>query len=62
MVNEPGRPGEADWDYEMRLTRYSSVFPARFAVEVAPGALARLGVKPGDQFGFDALSLKRRVR
>lgn len=62
MINEPRRPGESDWDYEDRLTRYSSRFPARFAVEVAPGTFERLGVRTGDVFEFDAAALKARAR
>lgn len=62
MKNEPRNPGESDIDYEQRLTRYSSRFPARFAVEVRAGTLQRIGVKAGDVVELDAAGLKKRAK
>jgi uncharacterized membrane protein (UPF0127 family) len=62
MAVEPREPGESDIAYEVRLRRYPSRFPARFAVEVAGGTLGRLGVKAGDQVVLDTEGLKRRAR
>jgi uncharacterized membrane protein (UPF0127 family) len=59
---EPRREGESQFDYEMRLKRYPSRFPAQFAVETAGGRLAALGVKEGDRIEFDAEALKRRAQ
>jgi len=44
----PRAPGEAEFDYEARLHPYPSALPAHFAVEVAGGRLAELGVRSGD--------------
>lgn len=62
MPVEPRADGESDFAYEQRLTRYSSRFPAQFAVELAGGTLEGLAVKPGDQPRFDVEGLKRRAR
>lgn len=48
--------------YENRLKRYSSRFPAHFVVEIKAGSIEKLGVKEGDQLGFDAAALKKRAR
>lgn len=63
MVPEaPQADGEDALAYEMRLKRYGSGFPARFAVEVAGGTLGELGLKIGDQIEFDVAGLKARAR
>ncbi len=59
---EPRREGESEFQYEMRLKRYPSRFPAQFAVETAGGRLASLGVKEGDKIEFDAEALKARAQ
>jgi hypothetical protein len=59
---EPRREDETEFQYEMRLKRYPSRFPAQFAVETAGGRLAALGVKEGDRIEFDAEALKRRAQ
>ncbi|MGP1309361.1 MAG: DUF192 domain-containing protein [Phycisphaerales bacterium] len=58
----PQREGETDIQYEYRLKRYPSRFPAQFAVETAGGRLAALGLKEGDKIQFDVEGLKRRAR
>ncbi len=62
MKNEPRNPGESDSDYENRLERYPSRFASRFALELRPGTLDRLGVKPGDLLELDTESLKKRAK
>jgi uncharacterized membrane protein (UPF0127 family) len=59
---EPRREDETEFQYEMRLKRYPSRFPAQFAVETAGGRLASLGVKEGDRMEFDTEGLKRRAQ
>ncbi len=57
MAVDRRRPGESDWAYERRLTRYRSAEPVRIVLEFAGGTLAEMGVEPGDRFegDFDAL-------
>jgi uncharacterized membrane protein (UPF0127 family) len=50
---------ETDFEYENRLKRYSSRFPAQFAVEVRGGMKESLGVKVGDRVVLDAERLKK---
>jgi hypothetical protein len=62
MTPEPPQaPDESAMQYEIRLKRYPSRFPAQFAVETAGGRLAEVGVKDGDLIEFDAAGLKRRA-
>ena len=49
-------------DYERRLPIYASSTPARFAIEVAGGRLAQLGLGVGDRVPLDAEALGRQVR
>lgn len=62
MVIEPRDEDEADADYERRLVRYPSRFPARFAVEVRGGLFRELGVQVGDVIVFDGAALKKQAR
>lgn len=62
MVPEPPRgPDESRGDYERRLRVYPSGRHASFAVEVAGGRLAELGVASGDVFHGDWEALIDRV-
>ncbi|MEB2345748.1 MAG: DUF192 domain-containing protein [Deltaproteobacteria bacterium] len=45
----PRRPGESDAAYERRLPGYPSAGPARYAIELAGGRFAALGIGPGDR-------------
>lgn len=54
--------GETEQDYLARLKRYPSIAPAQFALEVAPGTLAPLGVRRGTKVEFDRDLLKRHAR
>ena len=56
----PRRPDEPEAAYEARLRRYPSRAPARFAVELRAGALAQLGLDPGDPVDVSAVSLPLR--
>ena len=62
VPEEPQREDEGPLAYENRLKKYSSGFPARFAVEVAGGTFGELGLKTGDQIDFDIAGLKARAR
>ena len=60
MPKEPPQAeGESRFDYEKRLRRYPSGAPAQFALEVAPGTLAGLGVRRGTRVEFDRDTLKK---
>jgi uncharacterized membrane protein (UPF0127 family) len=48
--------------YEGRLARYPSLAPAQYALEVAPGTLAPLGVKRGTRVEFDRELLKKHAK
>jgi uncharacterized membrane protein (UPF0127 family) len=58
----PRRPGETSYQYERRLPEYPSGAPAQFAVEVAGGRLAQLGVGVGSRLAFDSTALASRAR
>ena len=56
------RPDETEDQYQARLKRYPSIAPAQYALEVAPGTLAPLGVKRGTRIEFDRASLKNHIK
>lgn len=58
----PKKPGESQEDYERRLKRYSSVYPAQFAIELKAGSLDRLNVKVDDRIALDVNRLKKMTR
>ncbi len=62
VPEEPQRDGEDAMAYELRLKRYGSGFPARYALEVAGGTFRELGLQVGDQVDFDIKALKARAR
>ena len=48
MVTEPPRESdESEIEYEDRLPRYSSGYPAKFVIELAPGMAESIGIKRG---------------
>ena len=57
----PRRPDESPLEYERRLPVYASGAPAQFAIEVAGGRLAQLGVGVGAQLAFDTQALTARA-
>jgi uncharacterized membrane protein (UPF0127 family) len=55
-----GKSGDmANANYDARLPRYSSRYPATFAIELKSGSIKDLGVKEGDLFSFDYAALKK---
>ncbi len=58
----PRRAEESDADYEARLPRYPSGWPAQFAIELAGGRLSELGVEVGQRIDFDHRGLVERAR
>jgi uncharacterized membrane protein (UPF0127 family) len=61
-IEPPQRPGETEWQYEWRLPGYSSLRPAQFAIELAPGTLRQLQVGRNDLIPLDLPDLKGRAR
>jgi uncharacterized protein len=59
---DEGKPGEPNQKYEDRLKRYSSRYPAQFAIEIKGGTLPRLKLKEGDKVDLPLESLKARAR
>ena len=63
MVPEPPQEaGESDQDYNARLKKYSSRFPAQFVIELKGGTLPSLNLNQGDQIKLDTERLKREAR
>jgi uncharacterized membrane protein (UPF0127 family) len=63
MVPEPPRrAAETPHRYESRLPEYASGEPAQFALEVAGGRLAELGLRVGDRLHFPAQALIEQAR
>lgn len=63
MPKEPLQAaGESETDYLTRLIRYPSGGKAKYALEVAPGTLAPLGVRRGSRAEFDRDALKPFIR
>ncbi len=59
MSFEPPQGEDEDvLDYEDRLPRYSSGFPAQFAIELAPGMFEKLGIRKGDRLEIDLARMK----
>jgi len=56
----PRRPDESADDYESRLPGYPSAGPAQYAVELAGGRFAELGVGRGDRIEIDFAKLPAR--
>jgi hypothetical protein len=61
-VEPPQQPGESDWQYNNRLTKYPSRYRATYVLETAGGTWDRLGVGPGDRVVMDIEALKRLAR
>ncbi len=58
----PQFKNESDIQYHLRLGTYSSVLPAQFAIELAPGRIKELGISFNDQLDIDLDHLKSRAR
>jgi uncharacterized membrane protein (UPF0127 family) len=61
-IEPPRGPDESAGENERRLPSWSSAISARFAIELAGGRLASLGVHAGQHLVFDFGSLARRAR
>jgi uncharacterized protein len=67
-VEPPRGPGEGETGdltnraYEERLRRYSSRFPAQFAIEIKGGSLPTMKLREGDKVDLPLDALKARAR
>ena len=70
-VEAPRGPGEGvagnldsreSFAYESRLRRYSSRFPAQFAIELRGGTLPGLKLEVGQKISLDTAALKAKAR
>lgn len=61
-VEPPRRDDESQLAYELRLKKYSSRFGAQYAIELAGGRIAELGVEEGDLIELDHAKLKALAR
>ncbi len=61
-VEEPQGEDESDFEYEDRLTRYSSRLAAQFAIEIRGGLKDELKVNVGDRIPLDVARLKKLAR
>lgn len=58
-----GKPGDmSNVAYDNRLPKYSSRYPATFAIELKAGSIKALGVKEGDLLTFDHAALKKMAQ
>lgn len=57
-----GQAGEISPAYENRLKKYSSRYPAQFAIELKGGTLSKLDVKDGEVIHLDLDRLKDEAR
>ncbi len=57
-IEEPKKEGESQYEYEMRLAKYSSRFNAQYAIELDGGELERLDLKDGQQIDLDTEYLR----
>ncbi len=58
----PRRADESERDYDARLPRYPSGWPAQFAIELAGGRLSELGIEVGQRLDFDHRGLVERAK
>jgi uncharacterized membrane protein (UPF0127 family) len=61
-VEPPQHPGESLADYENRMPRYSSGYPAQFAIELRAGTLERLNLRVEDKINLDLPRLKAMAK
>ncbi|MEO0483360.1 MAG: DUF192 domain-containing protein [Planctomycetota bacterium] len=61
-LETPKGENESQAAYEARLKRYSSRFPAQFAIELRSGWLEELDLEIGERIDLDTAGLKRRAR
>lgn len=63
MKAEPPRsPNESEAEYDRRMPRYSSGYPAQFAIELKAGTIERLRIRVDDRIRLDLDRLKAMAR
>ena len=61
-MDQPRANDESEAEYDARLPRYSSGYPAQFAIELKAGSLDRLNVKVDERIELDLPRLKAMAR
>jgi hypothetical protein len=61
-MDQPRANDETEAEYDARLPRYSSGYPAQFAIELKAGSLDRLNVKVDERIELDLPRLKAMAR
>lgn len=56
-AEEPKKPDETQYDYEMRLAKYASRFNSKYVIEIQGGMLEQLNLKTGDLVELDTQAL-----
>jgi hypothetical protein len=63
MKREPAKQDfESESEYQSRLSKYSSGYPAQFAIELKSGALDRLNIQVDQKIQLDLARLKAMAR
>jgi uncharacterized membrane protein (UPF0127 family) len=57
-AESPRGADESETEYDRRMPRYSSAYPAQFAIELQAGSLERLNVRVEDKIALDTARLK----
>lgn len=60
-AEEPKKPDETQYEYEMRLAKYSSRFNAKYVIEIQGGMLEQLDLESGDLVELDTEALDALV-
>ncbi len=61
-VEEPKRDDETQYQYELRLAKYSSRFNSKYVIELQGGMLEKLNLKEGDPVDLDIEALDALAR
>ncbi len=61
-VERPRKENESEWAYDSTLSHYWSNTPARFAIELKTGSIARLGLRVNERISLDIPTLRTLAR
>ncbi len=61
-VEQPRQEDQSEWAYDNTLSHYWSNSPARFAIELKTGSIARLGLHVNERISLDLTKLRALAR